>query len=157
MPLNSQHLSEWEIKELNEIPLDGEAVKYADYPYQTKTDIYDKKCNGCGFAKITAIMKLPNSDKTVIKEFSNVEDAISLCTSSNATIDRSCSYPADVTMANGKQKFPTLSEIVMNGCQFWKKKFYDDIPKDEETEFIEIDITSLTSEIISEPILHRTV
>jgi len=150
MPLNSQHLPEGTVRNLDEIPIDSEANQYSDVPYQTKTEIYDKKCSGCGFARI--IVRFYN--KAFV--FNSIDKALTFALSKVKTphIERSCSYPADVIKLNNTHRYPSLSEIVKNGCSFWNPKM---IPSpDEATEFNEISIFQLSEkikkmEIIGEP------
>jgi len=50
LPLCSQHLPA-EVREvLREMPLDPTCLE--EVPYQTKIEVYDTKCSGCGFARV---------------------------------------------------------------------------------------------------------
>lgn len=143
MPLNSNHLNDSVIKILREIPEDNECLvdeKHSSLelmPYQTKVQIYDERCKGCGFVHIEAThYSALEGEKKII--FTDLDKAIDHATVNNCRIHRSCSYPNDVLRKNGKHIYPTLSEIVSNTCEFWFQDKIDGmIP--EEVEFIEID------------------
>src|SRR5574340_866753 len=98
MPLNSSHINSGVIETLRELPEDDECIideKHASLelmPYQTKVQIYDEKCKGCGFMHIEATHYNPlEGEKKII--FTNIDEAIEYASCHNCKIYRSCSYP----------------------------------------------------------------
>lgn len=84
--------------------------------YQDKINIYDTKCKGCGYALIMAGEI----------EVRSIEEAIDIAQHTGDEIDRSCSYPPDVDEQYGEPVYPSLNEIVTNGCRFWYSKNIED-------------------------------
>ncbi|MHB8362884.1 MAG: hypothetical protein ACYDBX_04675 [Patescibacteria group bacterium] len=141
MPLNSSHLDDDVIKTLQEIPEDDECFideRHSSLelmPYQTKVQIYDEKCGGCGFVRVDVLHYNPDSEKKIV--FNDINKAIEYATRNNCKINRTCSYLYNRLTRNGKHIYPTLSEIVSNTCEFWNKEKLTSMTEDEE--FVEID------------------
>jgi hypothetical protein len=136
MPLNNTFRADTE-KFLRELPFDRECLNTQDVTYQTKVDIFDRKCSGCGYARIEVLAK----GRDVVR-FNRSDEAVSFALQNrygHPIIDRGCAYPPDIAIVNGKERCLTLSEIVTNGCQFWKEETLH-IFDDAETEFIEIEM-----------------
>ena len=102
-----------------------------DLLYETKVDIYDKKCSGCGFCRVEV---LSHNVKNVFNDVHSALDSLSKM-SSIWTVNRSCDYPTNVIDRNGNPRYPTLTEIVSNTCVFWDAK---NIPSGEDDVFIEV-------------------
>jgi len=138
MPLNSQHLSKDVQDYLRELPQDKECVD--EIYYQTKIEIYEQHCNGCGFARII----LTSSDmrgRSKVRVFdgpSAIADANVVIGERRCDVARTCTYPNDMSAKNNKEEHPTLNEIVSNTCQFWNMDKLN-IPPDSETSFIEVE------------------
>jgi len=116
MPLNRSN-----INEINEY--------MSTLDYQSRVNIYDQKCNGCGFA---SIMLYNNSKNNKVYVTNRLEEAIHLARAYDLIIKRGCCYP------NDGDKFITLNEIVTNGCDFWNESKVISYSL-EETEFIEVE------------------
>src|ERR1035437_1934159 len=143
MPLNSTGKAKEVLLLMHELPEDKDAIYDGEGYYSTKVMIYDKKCSGCGFAYIIA-----RSSDGVRKAFTKIDEALNFNTSTFPIV-RSCEYPLDIFEFRHEDLLPSLSEIVSNGCELWAVEHMD-IPKDEETEFIEItDVSELNTEFIS--------
>lgn len=80
--------------------------------YQDKVNIYDRKCRGCGYIYIKVGNRILRS----------IEEAIDISAYTGLDITRSCDYPDDVEEHHGEIVYPSLTEIVCNGCQFWNMK-----------------------------------
>jgi len=106
-----------------------------DLPYEEKTKIYDGKCNGCGFAQITVMHKLHNSDNFITNR---MEEAVHIARMTESSIERTCVYPPDMEIVFDKEVPVSLTSIVTNGCEFWNDKKIDCYSR-EETEFIEVE------------------
>lgn len=98
-----------------------------DIEYEKKVEIYDKKCNGCGFAHIILRNDSPRSEDFVTNR---IEEALHLARAYDLQIIRCCNYP-------NNDELISLSEIIMNGCILWntEKIIQNTI---EPTEFIEV-------------------
>jgi hypothetical protein len=127
MPLDIRGKTQDALNKMHDFPLDEEARYNCDYT--TKTAIYDSKCSGCGFAYIIA----KSADGT-IRIFRDIKNAQIFNTGCLPLI-RSCEYPSDITIQNNKEKLPSLSEIISNGCQFWNEDRLDIT----DGEFIEVE------------------
>ena len=134
MPLSNAHLPADVAKMLEEMPLDETCLERSLMSYQTKVDMYDQKCSGCGFARIVVYTTASNN-KPVI--FNKIEDALKHAKGLRDCVERTCSYPDDVMVINNKVMHPSVSEIVANTCMFWREKRLN-IPPDDGTNFIEI-------------------
>ncbi len=106
-----------------------------DLSYEEKTKIYDGKCNGCGFAQITVMHKMHNTDNFITNR---VEEAVHIARMTESSIERTCVYPPDMENVFGKSVPVSLVCIVTNGCTFWNDKKIDCYSR-EETEFIEVE------------------
>ena len=115
MPLNSSHLHHSVIDIIREIPMDREVAP--DYPYQTKVDMYDSRCSGCGFCRIEVCPSDIYDAKPIV--FNNSKDAVEYARMYGHRINRTCEYPPDVQTRNGKSIYPTLTEIISNTCDLW--------------------------------------
>jgi hypothetical protein len=80
--------------------------------YEDKISIYDTKCKGCGY------MLIKVGDMAV----RSLEETFDIAQSTNEEIERSCDYPEDVMECYGEEVYPSLNEIVSNGCRFWNPK-----------------------------------
>lgn len=110
MPLDNKKISPETEEIIKGFPLDDETWKASyELPYQTKVMIYDEKCMGCGF------MRIEVGDKV----FNSLSEALDYAVFTKNDIIRTCGYPSDVQIINGKEIFPSLTEIVINTCQFW--------------------------------------
>jgi hypothetical protein len=127
MPLDRHGKSQDALNKMHDFPLDEEARYNCDYT--TKTQIYDSKCSGCGFAYIVA----KSADQTV-RIFKDIKNA-NIFNTGCSPLERSCEYPSDITIQNNKEKLPSLSEIISNGCQFWNEDRLDIA----DGEFIEVE------------------
>lgn len=114
MPLCSQHLPPEVTEVLREMPLDNTCLE--GIPYQTKIEVYDNKCSGCGFARVI----LKNKRKKMIIS-NNVSEILKQAKNLNDIIVRSCAYPDDITYINGELIYPSIHEIVANTCKFWRE------------------------------------
>ena len=113
MPLDNRNLTPDIEEYVKGIPLDEDCWKQSyELPHQTKVMIYDTKCKGCGFMHITV-------GNLVLR---SVEEAINIAQKFNLPIERSCDFPDDIQIINGKEVRPTLTEIVINSCRFWYSK-----------------------------------
>lgn len=113
MPLDNRKLSEEMETMLIGMPIDEECWRLSyELPHQTKVMIYDTKCSGCGFSRIEV-------DKRVFRDLDN---AISYAQISGEDLIRTCDYPLDIQIINGKEVYPSLTEIVINTCRFWYKE-----------------------------------
>ena len=113
MPLDNRNLTPDMEEYLKGVPLDEECWKQSyELPHQTKVMMYDTKCKGCGFMYIKV-------GELVLR---SVEEAVRIAQMTNLDIERSCDYPEDIQIVSGKEVYPTLTEIVINGCRFWYKK-----------------------------------
>lgn len=125
--LDSKHKSGSIIECGKIIPLDKEAKdgipEVRDLPFQTKTDIYDRKCNKCGFARIEVIDSKGRCEvfNDIYKAIDNAEvgDYLGI-----KEINRTCEYPGNIEETCYGNIYPTMTEIVMNGCMLWDKKNY---------------------------------
>lgn len=136
MPLNSGHLSKDVRNFLHELPLDKECS--SDIYYQTKVEIFERECKDCGFVRII-LSTFSNDGRQRIITFDGaeaVEKTNDMVGKFRCDVIRTCTYPQDITTKNNEEELPTLSEIVSNTCQFWHVEKLN-IPKDEETAFIE--------------------
>ena len=115
MPLNSSNIHFSVINIIREIPLDRESAP--EYPYQTKVDMYDEKCSGCGFARIEVYPSDIYNAKPLI--FHTSSEAIKFARVHGHRINRTCDYPFDMQKRNGKTIYPSLTEIVSNTCDLW--------------------------------------
>ena len=144
MPLNSQHLPKDVRNYLRELPLDKECVD--DRMYQTKVELFEKHCRGCGFVRIK-VMTLGGDDRQRVHTFEG-ENAIEKATNAmgvnRCETIRMCTYPQDITVKNDEEEYPTLNEIVSNTCQFWHLEKQNIFP-DEETAFIEVEEIKMES------------
>lgn len=113
MPLDNKNLTPEMQELLIGLPLDEECWRKSyELPHQTKVMIYDTHCINCGFKRLTVgDFKINSLDK-----------AISVAQALGAKLNRSCEYPGDIQIVNGKEVYPTLTEIVINGCRFWRKE-----------------------------------
>uniref|UniRef100_A0A6H1ZM61 Uncharacterized protein n=1 Tax=viral metagenome TaxID=1070528 RepID=A0A6H1ZM61_9ZZZZ len=112
MPLDSKRLSMDVITSLKEIPYDEEARSciHNSATYQTKCEIYDKKCNDCGYMLVFVGKK----------QYRSVEEAITEAILTGNIVARTCDYPGDVEVVNKDNIFyPSLNMIVMNTCRLW--------------------------------------
>lgn len=125
--LDSKHIK-YNLMECSRmIPLDDEAKNGTDYlrdtPLQTKNDIYDKKCKGCGFCRIEVY-----DEKGECLIFNDISKAITEAQVGGykgiKEIHRTCEYPGNILETDRGPEYPTLTEIVMNGCMLWKQKCY---------------------------------
>lgn len=133
MPLNSSHLSDAVIGIIRDIPTDKESAR--DYQYQTKVDIYDIRCSGCGFARI----ELYNSDMynaKPIKIVRTAEEAVHLAQRHGFRVVRTCEYPFDVKVKNNVFIYPTLTEIISNTCELWNAEKF--LPQETDNENLNI-------------------
>lgn len=106
-----------------------------DLSYEDKTKIYDGKCSGCGFAKITVVNDARNLENFVTNR---IEEAVHLARMTEGLIERSCVYTSDVSVVFDKEIPITLNEIITNTCVFWDDRKVD-CYSHEETEFIEVE------------------
>jgi len=128
MPLDCSRLDESTVDAIKAIPLDTDSLSHCDYTYQTKVDIYDKKCGGgCGFCRI----EVDCLDH--IEIFNNSQEAISFCARSGYRMERLCEYPNDIYTIHNQIHYPNVTEIVLNTCRFW----YDMLIDENEAEFVE--------------------
>lgn len=115
--LDSKNLSDKMIRCRLLAPLDDEANPQ-NLPLQTKVQIYDMKCDGCGFARIEVF-----DNKGDIKVFNNVADAINEAQIGGykgiKDIKRTCEYPGNVIETIHGTEYPTLTEIIINTCRLW--------------------------------------
>lgn len=113
MPLDNRNLTPEMQDLLIGLPLDEECWRRSyELPHQTKVMTYDSHCAGCGFKRlIVGDFKVETLDK-----------AIAVAQALGEKLIRSCEYPGDVQIVNGREVYPTLTEIVINGCRFWKKE-----------------------------------
>ena len=132
MPLSSQHLHHSVISIIRDIPMDKESAP--EYLYQTKVEMYDERCSGCGFARIEVYPSDVYNAKPVI--FHKSQEAIDSARLHGHRINRTCEYPFDTLYRNKKPMYPSLTEIISNTCTFWDM----DIPTSPE----EIDIMAIT-------------
>lgn len=129
MPLNSSHLHHSIVDIIREIPTDREDAP--DYPYQTKVDMYDNRCSGCGFCRVEVYPSDVYNVEPII--FNNSKEAVVCARKHGYRINRTCEYPADVqTRSDGKAIYPTLTEIISNTCDLWDiEKISSLIPPDD--------------------------
>jgi len=113
MPLDNRNLTPATQDLLIGLPLDEECWRKSyELPHQTKVMMYDKHCGNCGFKRLmVGDLKIETLNEAV-----NVAQAL------GEDLIRSCEYPGDVQVLNGKEMYPTLTEIVINGCRFWYVK-----------------------------------
>ena len=128
MPLCSEHLPEETVKFLTEMPLDKSCLT-DDIPYQTKVEIYDTKCSGCGFARI-----ILHNKRGQIFTSNNINEILIKAINISDIIVRSCSWPEDISIVNGKPVYPTVTEIVSNTCKFWREEKLFMFEENEEYE-----------------------
>jgi len=84
----------------------GNSLKYI--PYQSKIDIYDRKCSNCGFAYISIDgFKMPS-----------LKDALIIAQKEGKDISRECDYSPDFRY-NGECVRKSLIDIICNGCDLW--------------------------------------
>jgi hypothetical protein len=122
MPLDSKHLPEETIMSFKGIPYD-DTNERRDFSYSTKVEIYDRMCGNCGFKRILVkIGEEDNPGENTEQEFRSIEEATAFAQATGGTIIRSCQYPPDLTECFGKIIYPSLNEIIMNTCRFWKSK-----------------------------------
>jgi len=134
LPLCSQHLPTEVQEVLREMPLDPSCLE--DIPYQTKIQVYDEKCSGCGFARIVLMNRRKGVDKfNIIIQSNNINEVLSQAKNLNDIIVRSCAYPDDICYTNNKPVYPSVSEIVANTCKFWRESKLFMFSEDEEKEF----------------------
>jgi len=113
MPLDNSKISVEMEEMIKGFPLDDECWRRSyELPHQTKVMIYDTKCNGCGF------MRLKVGDVIL----HSLPEAIDFAQITGNDLIRSCEYPSDIQFINGKEVYPSLTEIVMNTCKFWYKE-----------------------------------
>lgn len=113
MPLDNRKLSADVIENLKGLPIDEDCwAKSYELPHQTKVMIYDIKCNNCGFMRLEV-------DGAILH---NLLDAVDYAQATGESLIRSCEYPSDVEIVNGKEVYPSLTEIVINTCRFWRKE-----------------------------------
>jgi hypothetical protein len=112
------------MEELNKIPLDNEARSGCNIPLETKIEIYDRKCAGCGFIRVEV------ETRSALMIFNNVVEAVLLAQRTGGDINRTCDYPGDVEMIHNIVVRPSLSEIISNTCRFWRK---EGVEANEET------------------------
>ena len=140
MPLCSLHLAEETKQYLREVPLNKDCIT-DDIPYQTKVEIYDEKCSGCGFAKIMVSNRMGNrdnytSDKINVRFSTNIiELALKKAKNLGDSIIRTCEYPADIGWSKSYPVYPSIHEIIGNTCKFWREsKLYQFEYTEEEIE-----------------------
>lgn len=134
MPLCSQHLPTEVQEVLREMPLDPTCL--ADIPYQTKIQVYDEKCSGCGFARIVLMNKRKGIGRfNVIAQSNNINEILQQARNLNDIIVRSCAYPDDIYYINNEPVYPSVNEIVANTCKFWREDKLFMFSEDEEEEF----------------------
>ena len=106
--LDSKNMKDSMLDSLRDIPIShGGDISHPD-----KVRIYDSNCGGCGFARIeTGDHKVTN----------NLSKALQHAQFHGVSITRTCEYPSNVLEVRGKPKYPSITEIVMNGCRFWRK------------------------------------
>lgn len=117
---------------LNNVFIDEVSKRLRDLSYQDKCSIFDRKCNGCGFASI----KVQDENNEVLFFTNVIEKAVVIASKLGASIKRACSYP------DGEKDVHSLTEIIMNGCKIWN----DEIlirELQEETEFSEITLQEI--------------
>lgn len=120
MPLCSQHLPNEVQEVLREMPLDPTCLE--DIPYQTKIQVYDEKCSGCGFARIILMNRRKGIGRfNIIVESNNIDEILCEAKNLNDIIVRSCAYPDDISYINNKIVYPSVNEIVANTCHFWRE------------------------------------
>jgi len=113
MPLDNKNLTPEMQELLIGLPLDEECWRKSyELPHQTKVMIYDEKCKNCGF-KLLLVEG---------QEYESLDFAIKIAQTLNEDLVRSCKYPGDIQIVNGKETYPTLTEIIINGCRFWNVK-----------------------------------
>lgn len=134
MPLNSSHLHHSVIDIIREIPIDREVAP--DYPYQTKVDMYDSRCSGCGFCRVEVYTSEVYNAKPVI--YHNSQEAIDFARMHGYRINRTCEYPFDTHSRNGKPIYPTLTEIISNTCDFWDESKIPSVDEEDEINIIEL-------------------
>jgi hypothetical protein len=135
--LDSKNMDSYSMRILRETPLDAEAKSAVDelkfIPLQTKVDIYDAKCAGCGFS-----LQLVIKDNKVIGRYENdIQGAIEQVCDSTALchIERSCAYPSNCIESDKGLITPSLTEIIMNTCRFWDPKKLE-THEEENTEIL---------------------
>jgi len=141
MPLNSSHLKDETVKQLEKTPYHSN-----DDGYQSKCQIFDAKCGKCGFRlyQITFSNYAVDAGDRVVEVFS-ADEAASICgRDAYVSMERVCSYPGDTRIRHGKVVYPSLNEIIKNTCEFWREPKLN-IPV--ETEFIEINTEQQLSEL----------
>ena len=113
MPLDNRNLTPMMQELLIGLPLDEECWrKTYELPHQTKVMMFDKHCKDCGFKRLMV------GDLKI----ESLEEAVNVAQALGEDLIRSCEYPGDVQVINGRETFPTLTEIVINGCRFWNGK-----------------------------------
>jgi len=117
MPLDNKNLTPEMQELLIGLPLDEECWRKSyELPHFTKVTMYDTKCVNCGFKRLM----VGNMKMETLPEAINVAQAL------GEDLIRSCEYPGDLQIVNGKEVYPTLTEIVINGCRFWDAKNIED-------------------------------
>lgn len=110
MPLDNKKITPEMEEMIKGMPVDEETWRLSyELPHQTKVMIYDSHCQGCGF------MRLEVGDKV----FHSLPEALDYALFTGKQLTRSCEYPPDVQIINGEEIYPSLTEIVINTCQFW--------------------------------------
>lgn len=116
--LDNKQLSESIIDHLKMLPNSTSTLR--DLPRESKVEIYDNNCGGCGFCRVE-VHTLKG-----VHIFNNVKDAIDIAESGGyrgiSDIKRTCSYPGNVEIVNGEEYYPTLTEIIMNTCRLWSDR-----------------------------------
>lgn len=138
MPLDSQRLPKDTRNYLHELPIDDECKN--DVDYQTKIGLYEQNCKDCGFSKVILSTYTDDGRQriTVFEGAGAVNRANEMVGKYRCNMERTCTYPLDITTKNDKEELPTLSEIISNTCQFWHIGKLN-IPADKDTAFIEVE------------------
>ena len=123
MPLDNKKLTPEIMDYLYGIPLDEDVWQcVTNLPHQTKVEIYDKRCKGCGFMRVEVGERI----------FRSVEEAIDVAMTTGLPIKRTCDYPSDIDFAFGEVIYPSLTTIVINTCRFWDTRNIEGDDDDKE-------------------------
>lgn len=106
-----------------------------DLSYEEKVQIYDDRCNGCGFAQI----RVANASSNFRDFITNrIEEAVHVARMGDCFLERTCVYPPDMEVIYDNPIPIPLTTIVSNTCAFWDVKKVDCYSR-EKTEFIEVE------------------
>jgi hypothetical protein len=114
---------------------DDNTKKNIGIPYQTKINIFDSKCAGCGWCimRVVEVLNRATGEMENVYEFDRYEDFVDFINEfsfkKTLIVQRGCKFNTnEIKDSKIREPFWNVVEIVQNTCEFWNNIPYSEEP-----------------------------